>query len=74
MIKKLEAWDYSWSTCQTILGWIVESVNMKITLLPRQVERLKDIVSSIPRTQHRVGIDKWHRVPGELRSMAIALP
>ena len=54
--------------------WIVESVNMKITLPPHRVARLKEIVSSIPRTQHRVGVDKWHRVIGELRSMALALP
>ena len=27
-IKKLEAGDCSWSTCQTMLGWIVDSVNM----------------------------------------------
>ena len=47
---------------------------MMITLLPHHVARLKEIVSSIPRTQHRVGVDKWHCVLGELRSMALALP
>ena len=36
--------------------------------------RLKEIVHSITRTQQRVGVDKWHRVLGELRSMALALP
>ena len=64
--KKLEAGDFSWSTCHTILMWIVDSVNMVIDLPPHRVARLKDIVFSIPSTQHRVGVDKWHRALGEL--------
>ena len=40
LLKKLEAGDCSWSTCQTMLGWIVDSVNMKITLPPHHVARL----------------------------------
>ena len=74
LLKKLEAWDFSWSTCQTMLGWIVDSINMTITLPPHGVARLKEIVSSIPHSQCRVGVDKWHRVLGKLRSMALALP
>ena len=54
--------------------WIVDSVNMTITLPPHRVARRKDLVSSIPRTKHRVGVDKWHRVLGKLRSMTLALP
>ena len=73
-IKKLEARDCSWSTCQTMLGWIFDSLNMTINLPPHRVARIKEIVSSIPRTQHRVGVDKWHRVLSKPRSMAFALP
>ena len=57
-----------------MLGWIVDSINMTIALPPHCVAWRKEIVSSIPLTQHRVGVDKWHRVLGELRSMALALP
>ena len=57
-----------------MLGWIVDSVNMKITLPPHIVARLKEIVSSIPHTQHRVGVDKCHHVLGKLLSMALTLP
>ena len=57
-----------------MLGWIVDSVNMTITLPPHRVARLKKIITSIPCTQHIVGVDKWHRVFGELRSMELALP
>ena len=57
-----------------MIGWIVKFVNMTITLPPHRVARLKEIVTSIPHTQHRVGVDKWHQVLGKLRSMALALP
>ena len=73
-LKKLDAGDLSWSTCQTMLGWIVDLVNMTIPLPPHRVARLKEIVSAIPRTQWRVGVDKWHKILGEPRSMALALP
>ena len=57
-----------------MLGWIVDSVNMTIALPSHRMARLKEIVSAIPRTQRRVGVDKWHKTLGELRSMSLALP
>ena len=57
-----------------MLRWIVDSVNMTIALPPHRVARLKEIFHSIPRTQLRVGVDKWHQVLVELRLMALALP
>ena len=73
-LKKLDAGDCSWSTCQVLLGWIVDTINMTITLPPHRVERLHEILSAIPRSQRRISVDKWHRVLGELRSMTLALP
>ena len=32
--KKMDAGDCSWSTCQTLIRWIVESTNMTINLPP----------------------------------------
>ena len=49
-LKKLDAGDCYWSTCQTMLGWIVDSVNMTIALPPHCVARLKEIVHAITRT------------------------
>ena len=72
-LKKLEAGDCSWLTCQNMLGWFVYSINMTIALPPHRVARLKEIVHAIPRTQQRVGVEKWHKILGELRSMAIVL-
>ena len=73
-LKKLDAGDCSWSTCQVLLGWIVDTINMTITLPPHRVERLHEILSATPRSQRRISVDKWHRVLGELRSMTLALP
>ena len=50
-LKKLDAGDCSWSTCQTMLGWIFDSVNMTIALPPHRMARLKEIFHSIPCTQ-----------------------
>ena len=55
LLKKLEAGECSWSKCHTMLEWIAELFNMTITLPPHRVARLKEIVLSIPSTQHRVG-------------------
>ena len=47
---------------------------MTITLPPHRVWRLEEIVSSIPRSQRRIGVDKWHWVLGYLRSIVLVLP
>jgi hypothetical protein len=73
-VKKLLDGDASWSTCKKILGWIIDSVAMTITLPPRRLQRLADLLLSIPLQQKRLAMDKWHRLLGELRSMALALP
>ena len=33
-LKKLDAGDCSWSTCKLLLGWVVDTINMTISLLP----------------------------------------
>ena len=73
-IKKLLKGDCSWSTVKLILGWIINTVDQTITLPPHRVERLAEILASIPRSQKRISIRKWHKVLGELRSMSLALP
>ena len=73
-MKKLLKGDCSWSTVKLVLGWIVDTVNMTIQLPPHRIERLWEILDSIPRRQKRTSVKKWHKVLGELRSMSIALP
>lgn len=73
-MKKLLKGDCTWSTIKLVLGWIVDTVNMTIQLPPHRVDRLWEILNSIPRRQKRTSVKKWHKVLGELRSMSIALP
>jgi len=73
-LKKLRQGDCSWSTIKTMLGWIIDTVNLTIHLPPHRAQRLAEILASIPLTQKRTSVRKWHKVLGELRSMALALP
>ncbi len=73
-LKKLLQGDGSWSTVKTILGWIVDTDAMTISLPERRRERLRELLDSITPTQHRLARKKWHKLLGELRSMALALP
>ena len=74
LLKKLRKGDCSWETCKTVLGWIINTVEMTIKLPVHQIQRLGDILASIPTTQKHIGIKKWHNILGKLRSMSLALP
>jgi hypothetical protein len=73
-LKKLKQGDCSWHTKKLILGWIIDTVAMTISLPPHRQQRLNDILHSIPNSQKRISIKKWHKILGELRSMSLALP
>ena len=73
-IKKLLKGDCSWSTMKVVLGWLIDTVNQTIHLPAHRVERLGEILTSIPPSQKRTSLKKWYRVLGELRSMSLALP
>ena len=73
-IKKLRKGDSSWGTIKLALGWVINTVTETIHLPTHRLERLAEILASIPPDQKRISLRKWHRVLGELRSMSIALP
>jgi hypothetical protein len=73
-LKKLDKGDASWKTTHTILGWDVDTRKKTIALPQHRIDRLYEILDSIPPHQKRIGVTKWHKVLGELRSMSIALP
>ena len=73
-IKKLKQGDVSWNTVKTVLGWIINTATMTIELPEHRAARLAEILASIPPTQKRIAVRKWHKVLGELRSMSLALP
>lgn len=73
-VKKLRAGDASWQTVKEILGWILNTTEMTLTLTPRRAARLAELLDSITPAQRRLSVKTWHKILGELRSMAIALP
>ena len=73
-VKKLLKGDASWSTRKEVLGWVIDSVAGTITLPPRRLTRLGDILEGLPRTKKRIATKEWHKVLGELRSMVLAVP
>ncbi|KAL3810349.1 hypothetical protein ACHAXA_003078 [Cyclostephanos tholiformis] len=73
-LSKLQKGDCSWSTMKSVLGWIIDTSTLTIHLPSHRAARLAEILASIPRTQRRTSITKWHTVLGKLRSMSLALP
>jgi hypothetical protein len=73
-IKKLLKGDGSWATVKKVLGWIIDTVSMTLTLPQRRLDRLADLLDSIQPTQKRLSKKRWHQLLGELRSMALAIP
>ena len=73
-IKKLLKGDCSWHTYKVVLGWLIDTVSMSISLPAHRVERLAAILVSIPVDQRRTSVKRWHKILGELRSMSLALP
>ncbi len=73
-MKKLLKGDCLWGTIKNVLGWVIDTVSMTIHLPQHRAERLAAILASIPITQKRMSVKKWHKVLGKLRLMAIALP
>jgi hypothetical protein len=73
-VKKMLQGNANWSTCKTILGWIINTVATTISLPYRRLQRLADILAEIPLSQKRTSVKQWHQILGELRSMALAIP
>lgn len=73
-IKKLKKGDATWTTTKVLLGWEVDSIRKTITLPAHRAKRLLEILGSIRPKQRYVETRQWHKILGELRSMAIAIP
>jgi hypothetical protein len=73
-VKKLTKGDACWTTRKIILGWVVDTVAETVELPQHRVQRLQVILGSIRPHQRRVAAKQWHKVLGELRSMALAIP
>ena len=72
-VKKLLKGDATWDTLKVILGWLIDSINQTIQLPKHRSDRLVAILESLD-GRKRVCTSEWHKVIGELRSMALAVP
>ena len=73
-IKKLLKGNATWTTRKIMLGWLIDTVAGTIELPPHRVARLNEILASITPSTKVIATKQWHKVLGELCSMAIALP
>jgi hypothetical protein len=72
-LKKLGKGDGVWETRKTMLGWILDTLRRTIELPLHRAQRLHDIFIELS-SHNRVSTATWHKVIGELRSMALAVP
>jgi hypothetical protein len=72
-LKKLGKGDGVWETRKTMLGWILDTIRRTIKLPHHRAQRLHDIFAELA-GHHHVSAKQWHKVLGELRSMALAVP
>ncbi|KAL3808781.1 hypothetical protein ACHAXA_011404 [Cyclostephanos tholiformis] len=63
-MKKLAAGDCSWGTIKQVLGWIINSVDMTISLPPHRAARLLEVLDSFPPTQKRTSPNRWQAALG----------
>ena len=56
-----------------MLGWVLDTKKGTIELPPHRIQRLHKILS-IPSSTKQAPTKQWHKVLGELRSMALAMP
>ena len=57
-----------------MLGWIIDTLTCTLELPPHRIERLHELLGQYPRQQKRVAAKAWHKLIGELRSMAMGIP
>ena len=70
---KLLKGDGNLCTRKVILGWILDTTTYTLELTERRLHRLLQLLDELPRSRKRVPTTLWHKVLGELRSMAPAL-
>jgi len=73
-VKKMRQGDAHWAYRKQMLGWVVDTVRETIELPPHRLTRLYALLDDLQPPRKRMAIAQWHRLLGELRSMALAIP
>ena len=72
-LKKAIQGDGDWKTTKEILGWMVNTEDGTLRLLPKRKAELGTL-PGIPPLQRRISTKKLERLIGKLRSMHLAIP
>jgi hypothetical protein len=72
-IKKFQKGDGSMQTVKNVLGWILDTVRGTLELPLHRRQRLSAIFDEV-KGKTRMAISRWHKILGELRSMAVGVP
>ena len=73
-VKKLLQGDAYWDTRKLILGWQLDTIAGTLELPPHRIARLHELLDAVQPPRKRLPMRDWHRLLGELRSMAPVLP
>ena len=73
-VKKLLQGDAHWDTRKLILGWQLDTVEGTLGLPPHRIVRLYELLDAVQPPRKRLSMKEWHKLLGELRSMAPGLP
>jgi hypothetical protein len=72
-VKKFQKGDGSMQVVKSVLGWIINTAQGTLELPLHRRQRLAAIFAEV-KGQTRMALSKWHKILGELRSMAIGVP
>lgn len=72
-LKKLLKGDAYLCTRKVVLGWLIDTVSQTLQLPPHRIERLQHLFQQL-HGKSRVSVKLWHKLLGELRSMALGVP
>ena len=73
LIKKLKKGYMVFKFMKLVLGWIIDTLILTISLPTSQLQKLQAALEAIPLTQCRTSRRKWERLVGILRSILPSL-
>mmetsp|Transcript_5804 Transcript_5804/g.9653 ORF Transcript_5804/g.9653 Transcript_5804/m.9653 type:complete len:257 (+) Transcript_5804:43-813(+) len=73
-IKKLRRGNTFWMTRKKMLGWLLDMVDMSISLPGSRAEKLQAALDKFPRHQKHTSAKKWYRLLGILCSIVDVIP
>ena len=73
-VSKMRKGDAAWSTRKRIFGWEIDTDASTLSLPAHRLDRLYELLDYLAPPRKRATVKFWHKLLGELRSMAPAMP